>query len=36
MRLIAADNCNYELATMRHEGLFDEARVAVKEASKNG
>lgn len=31
-KLIAADNCNYNVATMRSEGYFDAARAAVAKA----
>lgn len=31
--LVAADNCNYLAETMRYEGLFDNARQAIKKAT---
>lgn len=30
--LVAADNCNYDRDAMRHEGYFDAARKALKDA----
>jgi hypothetical protein len=31
--LVAADSCNYERDTMRHEHLFDKARAALAKAN---
>ncbi len=31
--LVAADNCNYQRDTMRHEGYFDQARAAIARAT---
>lgn len=31
-KLVAADNCNYEVQTMRNAGYFDIARTAVAKA----
>lgn len=31
-KLVAADNCNYEVQTMRTAGYFDQARLAIAKA----